>query len=136
MEYKIIAKNGEELDVEIKEDAPHTYLYVYNKEEKIIASACYKKTYPIAFFYRIEIMDNNYSHLGIATKMMKIIERDCLKRNCSSIEGKYYPFGDLWEHARAFYKKNGYSIYKEDYETYVFKDLDKSILKEDYEREL
>lgn len=71
------------------------------------------------WLYKIEI-NEEYHNLGLGTKMMRFLDYMANKTRCNSIEGKYYPSVNYGEH---FYKKNGYSIEKEGYETEIYKYL-------------
>jgi len=133
MEYKIIISNGEVLKLLINANGNVRHIQVFNENEEIVASAAFKIDVPTAFLNRIEIENVKYSHMGIASKLMKFIERLCMQKCCTSMEGKFYPFGELGDYARDFYTKNGYQIYKEDYETYIYKNLDKKLLMEESE---
>lgn len=64
----------------------------------------------------------NYQNQGVGKALIDVLEYFALKRNVCYIEGKFYPEN---EYAKPFYLKNGYKIYKEDYETFVGKYLDK-----------
>lgn len=71
------------------------------------------------WLYKVEL-NEKYQNLGLGSKMMRFLDYMARKTRCNSIEGKYYPSVNYGEH---FYKKNGYSIEKDGYETEIYKYL-------------
>lgn len=72
-----------------------------------------------AWLYKVEVRED-YREQGIGSNLMDIFEDECAARYVNSIEGKFYPEID-GNKVRTFYERKGYSIYKEDYETFVGK---------------
>ena len=73
-----------------------------------------------------------YQNLGIGKALLDTLEYFTIQNRLCVIEGKFYPDN---EYARPFYLKNGYDIYKEDYETYVGKYIShESLAEEDKKR--
>lgn len=72
-----------------------------------------------AWLYKVEVRED-YREQGIGSNLMDIFEDECAARHVNSIEGKFYPEID-GNKVRTFYERKGYSIYKEDYETFVGK---------------
>ena len=59
-----------------------------------------------------------------------MLEYFALQNRAQVVEGKFYPENEF---AKPFYNKYGYSIDKEDYETYIYKTLDYKRIKENIE---
>lgn len=97
-----------------------------DSDENIVASATFKLKCGYCYLNRIEIENFKYAHLGLCSQILKIIEQISIEKRCKFIEGKFCPFGELGPHAKSFYNKNGYEIYKDGYETYISKDLTKT----------
>ena len=61
-----------------------------------------------------------YQHQGVGTALLKAFEYETYAKGVTYIEGKYFPKNEF---AKPMYDKNGYSVYKDGYETYVGKSL-------------
>ena len=94
--------------------------------ENVVGSTIFKLKKGECYLYRIEILDTNFAHIGLGTQMLRFMEQIAYKGNCYSIDGKFYPFGELGAYAKDFYIKNGYSVDKEYYETFISKRLTKN----------
>ena len=86
---------------------------------------------------KIQIKEK-YQSNGLANILLELFETYCKDKRYFTIEGKFYPEND---HAKPFYEKNGYTIEKEYYDTYIYKDLSTTYLnstqnKENLEKEL
>lgn len=96
-----------------------------SKNNKIMATLTFKKDSNNS--HRIWLnkirVEEKFSHNGAASALMYALEDFALKNRVFYIEGKFYPEN---EYAKPFYEKLGYEIYKEDYETYVGKFLNKT----------
>lgn len=57
---------------------------------------------------------------GLGKVLIKMFENFCYDKRRYIIEGKFYPENN---HSKTFYENNGYSIEKEYYETFIYKDL-------------
>ena len=73
-----------------------------------------------AWLYKVTVSEKFRGH-GVGGSLLKIMEDDCALARVWSIEGKYYPEGASNEEVSSFYKKHGFEIYKEGYETLVGK---------------
>ncbi|MGN1221908.1 MAG: GNAT family N-acetyltransferase [Christensenellales bacterium] len=82
------------------------------------------------WLYKICVTEQEYLGQGVGKKMLKMLEKVAKENNCYSIEGKFYPEGNGAERAKMFYEKNGYSIQREDYQQYIFKNI---FLQKDFE---
>lgn len=71
-----------------------------------------------------------YQHQGVGTALIKTFEYEIYKKGQRFIEGKYYPKNEF---AKPLYDKNGYDIYRDDYEMYVGKSM---YLTKEQEKEL
>lgn len=69
------------------------------------------------------VVNKEYRNKGIGTALVKIFENESLNMRKRIVEGKYFPEGEEDSVVRGFYKKHGYSISKEGYETEIFKNL-------------
>ncbi len=115
---------GEMVCFKLKEEDPFLYsITVYDNTNSEIASVWFYLKNRTCYINRIEIKKENYSHMGIGTILLNHMERFAMKNYCYNIDGRFYPFGELGKHARAFYIKNNYQIYKDGYETYIGKTL-------------
>ena len=99
---------------------------VTNSNNKIIASSFFCVDSGVCFLYRIEICNPEYSHKGIGTKLLNIMEDFAKQKICRRVEGRFFPFGEFGDFAKDLYLKNGYKIYKDGYETYLYKNLSKT----------
>lgn len=73
-----------------------------------------------AWLYKVAVSEKFRGH-GVGGSLLKIMENDCALARVWSIEGKYYPEGASNEEVSSFYRKHGFEIYKEGYETLVGK---------------
>lgn len=117
-------QTGEMVCLKLKEEDSCLYsITVYDDTNLEIASVWFYLKNRTCYINRIEIKRENYSHMGIGTMLLKHMEKFAMKNYCYNIDGRFYPFGELGKHARAFYIKNDYQIYKDGYETYIGKTL-------------
>ena len=105
---------------------------------KIVAYSADKK--PMGFLtYKISrgkvwlnyvTTSKKYQHQGVGTALIKTFEYEIYNRGLRFIEGKYFPKNEF---AKPMYDKNGYEIYRDDYEMYIGKSL---YLSKEEEKEL
>lgn len=81
------------------------------------------------WLYKIETYPK-YAHTGVGTATINLLEYFALQNRAQVVEGKFYPENEF---AKPFYNKFGYSIDREDYETYIYKTLDYTKIKENIE---
>ena len=81
------------------------------------------------WLYKIETYPK-YAHTGVGTATINLLEYFALQNKAQVVEGKFYPENEF---AKPFYNKFGYSIDREDYETYIYKALDYKKIKENIE---
>lgn len=81
------------------------------------------------WLYKIETYPK-YAHTGVGTATINLLEYFALQNRVQVVEGKFYPENEF---AKPFYNKYGYSIDREDYETYIYKTLDYKRIKENIE---
>lgn len=128
---KYLSKNGKEFNVEIIEDKHNDFYEVQVVDEEVMGYATFKininKNY--TWLYKI-VTNEKYQHMGVGQALLDIIEYISCKKLVRNIEGKFYPNN---EYAKPFYEKNNYQIYKDGYDTYVGKRLDRSIVYSDIE---
>ena len=72
-----------------------------------------------AFLHFIEVK-GRHRHLHIGSSLLDGVEKICRDSRVDYIEGKFYPSVPM-EVALAFYKKNGYTHFRDGYEQYVCK---------------
>lgn len=89
----------------------------------IVGNITFKLKRGTCYLNRIEVFDEKFAHIGLGTQILKFMEETATDYRCFQVEGKFYPFGEFGAYAKSFYIKNGYEIYKEDYETYISKSL-------------
>ena len=123
-------KNGKKLSIIVTDDINGYHFVSANLNNAEVATASFKLKKRACYINRIELKSEQLSHCGICSKILSLIENIALSNGCYEVNGKFYPFGSLGEHAKAFYIKNGYEIYKDGYETYIFKQLSKNTVTE------
>ena len=137
MKIKLQSKKSllEQEDFEVKivyNQAENFYtINAYNTKGEVVCHATFKTSYSPRqiWLYKIATAEN-YQHKGYATAVIKAMEYFAFKSRFDQIEGKYYPEN---EHAKSFYDKHGYIIYKDGYESYVSKALDFEDIKDNIE---
>lgn len=67
------------------------------------------------------VVNKEYRTKGIGTILIKLFENDCIEHYIREIEGKFYPHDEEGDVVRAFYEKHGYTIYKDGYDTEIYK---------------
>ncbi len=125
---KVTLKNGKDVTIFTQNDEGENSSYytseVFDECNNKIGFLRFKLSSSNCYLIRIEITDNNYAHVGLGSKMIEHMEDMAFKKRCFSVDGRFYPFGELGKHARNFYEKHNYSIYKDGYETYIYKNLE------------
>ena len=53
--------------------------------------------------------------------LLKLFENDCIEHYVKVVEGKFYPHDEEGDVVKSFYEKHGYSIYKDGYDTEIYK---------------
>ena len=81
-----------------------------------------ERCFPSIWLMKIFVNESE-RYQGIGQKLIEALECFAKMRHISYIEGKFYPDNS---YARTFYEKNGYEIWKDDYETFVSKTLTKN----------
>lgn len=71
----------------------------------------------VAWLQRIEVQ-KKYQSQGFGDTLITLMEDYLVDHLCNVVEGKFWPLNN---HARPFYKKHGYDIVREDFETYIYK---------------
>ena len=61
-----------------------------------------------------------FQHKGVGQTLIDLFECYCANRRCYIVEGKYMPSN---ESALPFYQKNGYDIYRDGYDQFIYKRL-------------
>lgn len=89
-------------------------------EDQVIGTLTYKLKRNTAWLYKVEVA-KEFREQGIGSTLLNIFEDECAKARVDYIEGKYFPEGESGDKVKSFYTSHGYSIYKEDYETFVGK---------------
>lgn len=133
MEKTISTRLNDEETLSLTLKNEHDDLYnivALNNEEKEIASILFILKKRTCYMCRIEIFASDYAHKGVGTMLIKHMERVAAQKYCFTVDGRFYPFGDLGQYAANFYAKNGYKVYKDGYETYIRKSLDRNLLDE------
>ena len=134
MKIKIQSKKSllekEEIEVKIFYDELDKYYTInaYSLRGDIACSATIKpRVSPRQMWLNKIETKQGHQHKGYANAVINVIEYLTYNLRYNWIEGKYYPEN---EYAKPFYDKHGYTIYKDDYETYVTKTLDYDEIKE------
>ena len=124
---EIILKNGEKITLVLEktDDDGSFKINAFNQCDAVlkIGYVTFNIKSSVCYLYRIEICDEKYSHLGLGTAMLQFMEFKAKDSRCRKVDGKFYPFGDMGKHAKDFYLKNGYQVYKDGYDTLIYKDL-------------
>lgn len=89
-------------------------------EDQVVGTLTYRLKRNTAWLYKIEVA-KEFREQGIGSTLLNIFENECAKARVDYIEGKYFPEGESGDKVKSFYTSHGYSIYKEDYETFVGK---------------
>ena len=110
--------------IEVKEeDLPEDYkkisLVVKSSKEEIgfVTFKIKKLKNRVAWLQRIEVQ-KKYQSQGFGDTLITLMEDYLIDNRCLVVEGKFWPLNN---HARPFYKKHGYDILREDFETYIYK---------------
>lgn len=136
MDKKVIKlKNGQTVFLEFTKENQAHYIFAKNDCGKDVAKIWFKLNGSTCYLGRIEILDCNYARMGIGSNLLKSMECLATAHRCTKVDGKFYPFGELGEFSKSFYIKNGYEIYKDDYETFIYKSLFKNKTQETKGRE-
>ena len=125
-----IKNKNKTFDVKIKNFVNDNYYaieVVLNK--KVAGTATFKKNGNKIWLYKIKT-NEEFQHQGIGGAVIDTLELFAMKNNCHYIEGKFFPEN---EHAKQFYENRGYDIYKDNYETYIYKMLDFEKIKQEIE---
>ena len=137
MKIKIPSKKSmlekEEFEVKIFYDELNKFYTInaYSPRGEVACYATIKPQYSPRQMWLNKIeTKQGFQHKGYATAVLKVVEYLTHNLRYNWIEGKYYPEN---EHAKPFYDKHGYTIYKDDYETFVTKTLDYDEIKQDIE---
>ena len=112
---------GEIMD---KKDLTYHVKHSYYQSEVVVRN----KEQDVAFMYfkikgskcnlALIRVEPEYRRLGISTRLLQILENECVKEGVRSIDGRFYPEN---ENARFMYENHGYSIYKDGYDQYLVK---------------
>lgn len=122
---EIKIKNDETIILKLKYNELDNYYIINatNSEKKKVAFLTFSLKSGTCFLNNIKIENSKYSRLGIGSQMLELMEDTAISKRNFRVDGKFFPYGNLGQYARAFYKKHGYEIYKDDYETYIGKRL-------------
>lgn len=125
---KYIAQTGKEFNIKVAYYSSNNYYIIEVLEDGVkkgYLTFCIKKGQ--AWIYKIETK-TEFSRQGVGKALIDTFEFILSGKRINSIDGKFYPDN---EYAKPFYEKNGYQIYKDDYETYVCKYLDTQKVQEE-----
>ncbi len=100
-----------------KEFHKHFIYAMYN--QKKIGYAWFSIHEGDAFLSYITV-NKKYRNCHVGSALLDCVEIICRENRVDRIEGKFYPEID-GKIVRAFYEKNGYMHYREDYEQYIGK---------------
>ncbi len=67
------------------------------------------------------VVNKEYRTKGIGSMLLKLFENDCIEHYIKVVEGKFYPHDEEGDVVKSFYEKHGYSIYKDGYDTEIYK---------------
>lgn len=137
MKIKIPSKNSlleqEEFEVKVLYDKADDFYTInaLNTKGEVVCTATAKPQRSLSqmWLYKISTVEG-YQHKGYATAVIKTLEYLTSYIRYSWIEGKFYPDN---QYAKPFYDKHGYTIYKDDYETFVTKTIDYDDIKQNIE---
>lgn len=95
----------------------------YNDTNMEVANLTFKTIYsPERHIWLYNVVTNeNYKNQGYATALLKVLEYVAYVYKIDVVEGKYYPTD---KNANIFYENNGYKIYREYYDTFLYKKID------------
>ena len=129
MEYNFLAKNGKLVTL-VLEKKDFYQIKAFDNKDNQSGFCNFKISDKSCWIYKICVTNKEYLGKGVGKKMLKMVEKIAKQHNCYNIEGKFYPEGEGAERALKFYKDNGYTIDKEDYQQVIFKSI---FLQEDFE---
>ena len=99
------------------------------KNKKKLGNLTFKVTgkyYDEVFVYNIETTST--LNKGVGSSLIDALEYFVYLNDIETFDAKFYPKN---EYAKDFYEHRGYEIYKDGYETYIFKDYKKTKIKKD-----
>ncbi len=78
-----------------------------------------------AHIWSFKVDDPEFLRTGVGTIMLNCFE-DCASRSRAyHVDGRFYPDGAGAEYSKAFYESHGYEIYRDGYEQYISKRLNR-----------
>lgn len=118
---KYIGKNGKEFNIECVKNNNFYEVKAIGENFDVMgyANFIFCPTDKKVWLYKIETKER-YQGQGVGQAVLDIMECVIVSKRYNKIDGKFFPTN---EHARPFYEKNGYTIEKDGYETYVGKVL-------------
>lgn len=123
---KIILKNNESVLLKLYYNNDYNYYEIraFHKEKDIgFTNFKFEKNGTSVWLQNIQVTDENFLSKGVGKAMLKMFEDVCTNARRFYVEGKFYPVGIGADLSKDFYNRNGYTIYKDDYETYIDKSL-------------
>lgn len=123
---KFLGKNNLEFDLQVKKIEDNFFqFYLESENGEKMGAISFKIHQGKAWIYSIATKPE-FQHKGVGQTLIELFECYCANRRCYIVEGKYMPSNDF---ALPFYKKNGYDIYKDGYDHFIYKRLNiKNIL--------
>lgn len=123
---KVMLKNNEPIVLKLYYNDIYKYYEIraYDKDKDIgFTNFKFETNGNSVWLQNIQVTDDNFLSKGVGKAMLKMFENVCTNARRFHVEGKFYPKGNGAHLTRDFYNRNGYSIYKDDYETYIDKTL-------------
>ena len=100
-------------------------LIAFDKNENEMGYINFSTKNREVWIWKIEVFEK-YQNNGIGQALMDITEYfTCVDCGCKIIEGKFVPSNAFAEH---FYRKNGFSIFEDDYSEFLYKTFDKKLI--------
>ena len=87
----------------------------YTIEENVLtfnSGGKYNYSHTICELIRIEILDEQFSHIGLGYEMLKFMEEIANEFNAEKIQALFMPNGNLFHASMQFYKRNGFTFTK------------------------
>jgi len=92
---------------------------IENENQEMMGEISFILKTDSAWIYSIATL-SEFQGRGVGQALLDFFEYCCAIKKCYKIEGRYYPSN---QNAFYFYEKNGYRIYQDGYDQFIYKTL-------------
>ena len=78
-----------------------------------------------AYIWSFKVSDPDFLRTGVGTVMLNCFENYACRSRALFVDGRFYPDGEGAEYSKDFYESHGYQIYRDGYEQYISKSLNR-----------